>query len=108
MEDWYKMNAEDIKKVEGGKSFLSQYSGSFFKLLTTVYPDYEWQPWRFINSPHNYWVDVNNQRKFMEWAGKELGIKELNDWYKLENQQVKRKINIMCLIKGTVWEVGRK
>ena len=50
-------------------------------MLSQVYPDYEWLPWKFDTVPRNFWLDVNNQRKFLEWAGKELKIKDMSDWY---------------------------
>ena len=70
----------------GGKSVLYTTSDSLSKLLANVYPEYEWLPWRFSKCPQNYWGDVNNQKKFVNWAGKELKIKELSDWYKVTNQ----------------------
>ena len=30
-----------------------------------------------------YWNNLANQRKFINWAGKELGIKDMEDWYKV-------------------------
>ena len=56
---------------------------SLYKLLSSVYPHYEWLPWKFANFPRSLWADVKNQRKFMEWAGKELKINEMSDWYKV-------------------------
>ena len=51
----------------------------------STYPDFEWLPWRF---KHNYdiWNDVDNQKKFIIWAGKELGIKEMSDWYNVTKE----------------------
>jgi hypothetical protein len=46
-----------------------------------VYPEYEWLPWKFKICPKNYWEDVNNQRRFMEWSARQLNIKEMSDWY---------------------------
>lgn len=56
---------------------------SVHKLLSTIYPDYDWLPWKFNKAHHNFWDDVNNQRKFMNWVGKEINIKQLDDWYKV-------------------------
>jgi hypothetical protein len=57
-------------------------------LLSTVYPEYEWLPWKFVRSQNQFWNDPKNQRKFMDWAGKQLQIKEMSDWYKV-TQKVK-------------------
>ena len=69
------------------KYFVSTYfNGSLYQALSSAYPEYEWLPWRFVNTPLKFWEDKNNQIKFMEWAGKQLKIKELNDWYHVSNQ----------------------
>ena len=66
-----------------------------FLLLSKVFPEYEWLPWKFLHSPLNFWNDVEWQKKFVNWAGKELNIKEMSDWYKI-NAKV-----------GKVWEKSR-
>jgi hypothetical protein len=52
-------------------------------MLTTVYHDYHWLPWKFEKTPKNYFSEISNQRIFLDWAGKELGIKEMSDWYNI-------------------------
>lgn len=73
----------------GGSSILKQYNGSPSKLLAVVYPQYEWLPWKFDTCPRNFWGNVENQLKFMQWAGKELLIKEMSDWYRVSYQVYK-------------------
>jgi hypothetical protein len=51
-----------------------------------MFPDYNWLPWRFENCPDELWTNVENQTKFMDWAGKQLNVKETSDWYKVTNQ----------------------
>jgi hypothetical protein len=65
----------------GGISMLTKYQGSIMSLLCAVFPEYEWLPWRFDTLPGSYWEDTKNQRKFVEWAAKQLNIKEMSDWY---------------------------
>ena len=99
LSDWYAISHQVIiirnstnNKVftkVGGGSLLSQYSGSLSKLLSQIYPDYNWLPWKFNKGPHNFWADIKNQRKFLEWAGKELRINDMSDWYKITNKVVK-------------------
>ena len=55
-------------------------------MLCSLYPEYDWLPWKFVNCPRNVWTVEKNQRKFMEWAGNELKIKEMGDWYKVSTQ----------------------
>jgi hypothetical protein len=74
----------DLKQLIdiGGSHLLTVFGGSLSNLLLNVYPNYDWLPWKFTMLPQRYWDDVKNQRKFMQWASKELNIKEMNDWYK--------------------------
>ena len=62
---------------------LFTYSMSMFKLLTSIYTEYEWLPWRFSRAPPGFWSDPLNQRKFMDWAAKELKINKLSDWHQV-------------------------
>jgi hypothetical protein len=48
-----------------------------------VYPEYEWLPWRFNIVLKGFWDDVKNQKKFMDWAGKQLDYKNREDWFKV-------------------------
>jgi hypothetical protein len=70
----------------GGDSILHKYNCSPALLLSTVYSEYEWLPWKFDISPQNYWGNVNNRKKFMEWAAQQLNIKDMADWYKVSQK----------------------
>jgi hypothetical protein len=97
MSDWYKLTSKvsrlfernpTIKDFENalGSQFETKHNSSPSQLLSSVYPEYDWLPWKFDKSPQGFWSDVKNQRKFMEWAAKELKITEMNDWYHISNQ----------------------
>jgi hypothetical protein len=59
-----------------------------FTMLSSMFPQYEWLPWKFTHCPPNFWNNVDNQKKFIEWAGKQLNCNEMSDWYKV-SQKVK-------------------
>ena len=44
-------------------------------------------PWKFQTTPRNFWNDISNQRKYIDWLAKELKITKQEDWYSV-NQQV--------------------
>jgi hypothetical protein len=52
-------------------------------LLASVYPEYNWLPWKFSQCPKNFWDSIENQKKFVEWAAKELKINEKDNWYRV-------------------------
>jgi hypothetical protein len=62
------------------------YKGSILRLLSTLYPDYDWLPWKFDDCPLQFWTDPKNQKKFIDWAAVELNIKTTSDWYNVSIQ----------------------
>ncbi len=62
--------------------------------MSSVYPEYEWLPWRFSVSK-GYWSDMNNQRNFIDWAGKQLNYKNKEDWYKVTKKVVNFELKIL-------------
>ena len=56
------------------------HNESIYSLLSTLYPEYDWLPWKFAKTPKNYWDSDKNKRKFFDWAGKQLGVKNVEDW----------------------------
>jgi hypothetical protein len=83
MSDWYKISIKDITSVGGGSLLKNMYNNSPPRMLINVYSDYDWLPWKFATLPRHYWNDIKNQMKFMDWAEKQLNIKEKSDWYKV-------------------------
>ena len=69
----------------GGSGILEYNSNSLFQILSNVYPQYDWLPWQFeyFRCPSNYWENPQNQQKYMDWAAKQLNVKETQDWYKI-------------------------
>ena len=61
-------------------------NSSLFELLSDVYPEYEWLPWKFPVCPQHYWDDIKHQRKFIDYAEKELKINDKSDWYSVTIQ----------------------
>lgn len=69
---------------------MRRYNYSISKLLSTVYPEYTWDPLRFSQAPRNYWASLENQRAFLEDLAKKIGLKEndMSGWYKVTNKVV--------------------
>ena len=85
MKDWYNVSKERIMRIEGGNRILKAHNGSVFTLLKTVFPEYGWLPWKFPRA-EKIWSNPINLRNFMEFVSKELKIKEMSDWYKIDEK----------------------
>jgi hypothetical protein len=65
----------------GGRGVLERYNNSPSLLLAEIYPEIDWMQWRFDRCQRGFWDNAKNRKKFMEYAKKELKIKEMSDWY---------------------------
>ena len=42
----------------------------------------------FIKTPKNYWLNIENQRKYFDWLSNKLNIKSMEDWYNIRIEEV--------------------
>ena len=63
---------------------LVKYDDSPAKLVQTLFPKYEWLPWKFNKVPNSFWENKENKKTFVEWVSKELNIKNQEDWYNID------------------------
>ena len=82
------------------------YNQSLIRILQGVYSDYDWLPWKFVTCSPMYFKKIENRRKFLEWAGKELGIKEIKDWENVTKEVFSRKKR--CLYAKDIINLGGK
>ena len=69
--------ASDLNKL------LPLYQHPYF-MLTTLLPEKNWLPsWNTDQFPEQFWTEISNQRKFMEWAATQLNVTTPNDWYRI-------------------------
>ena len=79
-------NSQEINNLGGERLLANKYNSSLFNFVSAMYPDQEWLPWQFASLPIDFWSNVNNQIKFINWAEKELKIKEKNDWFNVTTE----------------------
>ena len=79
------MNHKDLQK-NYGSTLLKYNKNSHMNLITSVYPNYKWLPWKFSHTPKGYWNDENNIKEYMNWLSEKLNIKTMEDWYNVTNE----------------------
>jgi hypothetical protein len=90
MDDWYQITGKIIEE-NGGVGLLQKYNNSLIEVIESIYPNYKWLPWKFDQMIRGYWNQMENQTEFMNWLGKELGFKTLDDWYKVSHKDIQEK-----------------
>jgi len=79
LSNWYSVSIKDFQE-NGGMGLLSKFQGSPYKLLKFVFPDYDWQPWKFRITPHNSWQDPLVVKTMIQYLEKELAISTEEEW----------------------------
>jgi hypothetical protein len=84
LDDYYKLSEQPIQQYGGSGLLEYCFHGSIWKALEDVYPDHQWLPWRLSQKlPSQFWINLENQRHYMNWLGNRLGFKKMTDWVKL-------------------------
>jgi hypothetical protein len=78
----------------GGNSLAAKYKGSPFLLLSTVFPEYQWLPWKFSKCPSNFWDNIDNQKTFLRWAEQQLNITDLSGWYNATRKVITERFQV--------------
>jgi hypothetical protein len=76
--DWYKIPGNDIAHAGGG-SLLNCYIDSPAQLLQTLYPEFEWLPWKFTRVTDNFWEVRENVKQYFDWEMRNLGLSTPQD-----------------------------
>jgi hypothetical protein len=72
----------DIRQHGGGE--LLSNGMTLAKALTNVYPNYNWEPWKFKNQK-GIWEDKETRRKYFDMLATRLNITNPTDWYKIKS-----------------------
>eukprot|EP01125_Pyxidicula_operculata_P010187 TRINITY_DN3356_c0_g1_i5.p1 TRINITY_DN3356_c0_g1~~TRINITY_DN3356_c0_g1_i5.p1 ORF type:complete len:402 (-),score=56.45 TRINITY_DN3356_c0_g1_i5:10-1215(-) len=112
--EWYNVNITMIER-SGGEGLLKSYKNSKYKMLSSLYPEYEWKPNLFLVASHVGYGDENHHdnedentaKKILQILASQLNINNLDDWYKVSEKQIRSIIPISWLKKygGNLWNL---
>ena len=86
--DWYALTGSDLARHGGGR-LLNLYGGSVCALVKEYLPQEDWKEWLFASTPQRFWHDADNQRRYLQWVGEQVGLRHPEEWYTLSTQQVR-------------------
>ena len=80
LSDWYTVSPKEVK-LRGGRVLIQQY-GSLERVLKRVYPDFDWEGFKFVEgrnkAPSGFWVKEENLLEALQRAEDKIGIKEVS------------------------------
>lgn len=105
--DWYGITTRQIRDHGGnnlincdirwilllllilGGTLLSYYKGSSFNLITSIFPNYEWD-YRQFKLQRNHLSSKENQMKLLKRIGSKIGVRNELDWYNVTRRDIVR------------------
>jgi len=85
---WYNISLKDLTQIGGG-GVLAHFSNSLHRALTSAYPEFDWLPWKFMNSPRYIWNDLGVMKKALRYVETQLRFSNSQDWYRVTKEQLK-------------------
>ena len=79
---WYRITNRDFREHKGC-AFLLHYDSTISAAVKAYLPRRTWNEWQFGKTPKGFWNHRNNRQRYLKWLGKRLGVKKLNDWYRV-------------------------
>lgn len=71
-----------------GDGFLRFYGNSLRSAIEDIFPDHIWNSWDFVGA--SFWEYSKNRSSFVTWAGSQLGLGSLEDWYRVSQDDLHR------------------
>jgi hypothetical protein len=90
MEDWYKISSQMVHQNQGGALLKEYYQDSLAQALLKIYPEHNWQVWRFERTPNGFWKDTSKVKEYVDWLAKQLHLEKMEDWYTVSNDLLRQ------------------
>eukprot|EP01132_Coremiostelium_polycephalum_P003710 gene3710-4622_t len=91
MEGWHYLTKFHFQK-NYGNYFIDNYK-SIYEVISTLFPEYNWKIWKFEKFEKiviEYFLEFENQRKFLLSLKDEVGFRDWEDFYKMDYSHLKR------------------
>lgn len=83
--DWYQIDTKAFKCHHGTGLLHHIFHNSPSAAVVDTFPEHKWERFKFKVVPHGYWDVASNRREYMGWLAQQLGLRTLEDWYKIDN-----------------------
>jgi len=88
LDRWYKLSNKELIQ-NGAQGLLRRYGGSISLMVATVFPEKEWQLWRFETLSRKLFASDELLLQAVRAVETSLNIKSPNDWYKISLDQLR-------------------
>src|SRR5690606_14683939 len=109
LEDWYSITYADCISFVESRILVDRFHGhSHTNALVFVYPDTNWNIWKFSRVPSEFWEDKDNRIHYFEWVADQLDVKEMENWYLIDSSKVRNllfQFDINFNVRFGIWDI---
>jgi hypothetical protein len=81
-----------------GRHLYNMYDKNLYNMISQIYNEYDWQPWRFGRVCRGFWNSIKNRRNFVTWMTERLDIHRPDDWYWIDIETCYNKANAISIL----------
>ena len=86
-ERWYEVQPSLVVQ-HGGRTLLNHHKGSLYSILLTVYPEFDWLPWKFHQLPKFSWKNPELLEKALRFVADKLHLQTVEEWHRVTSTQL--------------------
>lgn len=86
---WYQVRTAELRRKQAS-GVLRLYKDSIYEMLRSVYPQYQWVPWKFHQMPRQIFKDDGILQDALRHVEVELRVTEPEDWYRISLPQLEK------------------
>ena len=86
-ERFYRFSNKDLHS-NGGSALLNRNNSSLYRLMQSVFPEFDFLPWKFKVTPRSSVNDLETLQKVFRCVENSLKFKSKEDWYRVSNAQL--------------------
>jgi len=88
-QNWYYLRTQALSS-KAVRSVVSKYEYSFTNAMMHLFPEIGLEPDKFAVVPRQYWLDMNNRRRFFEKFAQQKRFNPLipNNWYDVPSRTI--------------------
>jgi hypothetical protein len=64
-----------------------------------VYPEHQWEQWKFTKAPRGWWKDTANHKVFLDAVAKNLNLSSMEDWYSVQFSDIQEQGGSRLLVE---------
>jgi hypothetical protein len=85
---WYRITGHYVSKTYDPSILVNKYNSSLQQFLVTVYPEFPWKMYRFIQTPHDYWNEENVKEFIKDFQEEFNALDDPTKLYTLSKREI--------------------